>query len=122
LQLDPARWNDVVVGINDFVGGNATGIFSKNVISKSGVYYYFCGADPHYIKLYSDTYSKLGPLTSYPPLGRIVNMTDLVPFDELRRGRFYQEWMLPQGCTDMADAILEDSKAGCQGPSSCTRP
>jgi DNA-binding CsgD family transcriptional regulator/PAS domain-containing protein len=109
--LEPARWNDVVVGINDFVGGNATGIFSKNVISKSGVTHYFCGADPHYIKLYSDTYSKLGPLTSYPPLGQIVSMPDLVPYDEFRRGRFYQEWMRPQGCIDMADVILEDSKA-----------
>ena len=109
--LEPARWNDVVVGINEFVGGQACGIFSKNLISKSGATYYFCGADPHYIKLYSETYSKLGPLTSFPPLGRIVSMPDLVPFDEFRRGRFYQEWMLPQGCTDMADVVLENSKA-----------
>jgi DNA-binding CsgD family transcriptional regulator len=108
--LEPARWNDVVVGINEFVGGQACGIFSKNLISKSGATYYFCGADPHYIKLYSETYSKLGPLTSFPPLGRIVSLPDLVPFDEFRRGRFYQEWMLPQGCIDMADVVLENSK------------
>jgi DNA-binding CsgD family transcriptional regulator len=108
--LEPTRWNDVVVGINEFVGGKGSGIFSKNLISKSGATYYFCGADPHYIKLYSETYAKLGPLTSFPPLGSIVSMPDLVPFDEFRRGRFYQEWMLPQGCTDMADVVLENSK------------
>jgi hypothetical protein len=38
--LDPARWNDVVVGINDFVGGRACGIFSKDSTSKSGVTHY----------------------------------------------------------------------------------
>ena len=62
--LEPARWNDVVVGINEFVGGQACGIFSKDVISKAGTTHYFCGADPHYIKLYAEHYSKLGPLTA----------------------------------------------------------
>jgi DNA-binding CsgD family transcriptional regulator/PAS domain-containing protein len=109
--LEPARWNNVVVGINEFVGGKACGIFSKDLISKSGVTHYFCGADPHYIKLYAETYSKLGPLTSYPPLGKIVSMPDLVPYDEFYRGRFYQEWMRPQGCLDMADVVLENSKS-----------
>lgn len=109
--LEPARWHDVIVSINDFVGGMASGIFSKNLISKSGETYYFCKADPHYIDLYSETYSKLGPLTSFPPLGTIVSMPDLVPFDEFRRGRFYQEYMQPQGCADMADVVLENSRA-----------
>ena len=111
--LEPARWNDVVVGINEFVGGLASGIFSKSLISKSGAAHYVYGADPHYLKLYSETYSKLGPLTFFPPLGEIVSMPDLVPgdYDEFRRGRFYQEYMLPQGCTDMADVVLENSRA-----------
>jgi DNA-binding CsgD family transcriptional regulator len=109
--LAPARWNEVVVGINEFVGGQATGIFSKDVISKSGLTHYFCGADPHYIRLYAETYSKLGPLTFYPPVGKIVTMPDLVPYDEFCRGRFYQEWMRPQGCLDMADVVLENSRS-----------
>jgi DNA-binding CsgD family transcriptional regulator len=109
--MDPARWNNVVVGINEFVGGEACGIYSKDLISKAGTTHYFCGADPHYIKLYAETYSKLGPLTFYPPLGKIVNMPDLVPYDELCRGAFYQEWMRPQACIDMADVVLEDSKS-----------
>ena len=32
--LQPARWNDVVVKIKDFVGGQACGVFSKDSISK----------------------------------------------------------------------------------------
>jgi DNA-binding CsgD family transcriptional regulator len=109
--LEPARWNDVVVGVNEFVGGQACGIFSKDVISKAGTTHYFCGADPHYIKLYAETYSKFGPLNSYPPLGKIVSMPDLVPYDEFCRGAFFQEWMRPQGCIDMADVVLENSKS-----------
>jgi hypothetical protein len=43
--LQPALWNDVVVRINEFVGGRACGLFSKDSISKSGVTHYYCGAD-----------------------------------------------------------------------------
>jgi DNA-binding CsgD family transcriptional regulator len=111
--LEPARWNDVVVGINEFVGGRACGIFSKDSISKSGVTHYYCGTDPHYIQLYSDTHSKLDPLDCLPPLGQVVSIPDLVVFDEYRHGRFYQEWLRPQGCVDAANVVLENSNPHC---------
>lgn len=111
--LDPSLWNDVVVGIRDFVGGQACGLFSKDSISKFGVTHYYCGADPHYIQLYSETHSKFDPLTILPPHGQIVGIPDLVNFDEYRRGRFYQEWMRPQGCGDAANVVLENSNASC---------
>ena len=108
--LEPARWADVVAGINDFVGGQATGIVSKNSISKFGVTHYYCGADPHYIQLYSETHCRFDPLANLPPYGKVVSIPDLVPFDEYRRGRFYQEWMRPQGCLDAANVVLEKAK------------
>ncbi|KJC52581.1 transcriptional regulator [Bradyrhizobium sp. LTSP849] len=111
--LDPSRWNDVVAGIRDFVGGQACGLFSKDSISKFGVTHYYCGADPHYIQLYSETHSKFDPLTVLPPHGQIVSIPDLVNFDEYRRGRFYQEWMQPQGCSDAANVVLEKSSSSC---------
>src|SRR6478735_6145577 len=111
--LDPSLWNNVVTGIRDFVGGQACGLFSKDAISKSGVTHYYCGADPHYIQLYSETYSKFDPLTVLPPHGQIVSIPDLVNFEEYRRGRFYQEWMRPQGCSDAANVVLETSHASC---------
>jgi DNA-binding CsgD family transcriptional regulator len=111
--LDPSLWNDVVVGIRDFVGGQACGLFSKDSISKFGVTHYYCGADPHYIQLYSETHSKFDPLTILPPHGQIVSIPDLVNFDEYRRGRFYQEWMRPQGSHDAANVVLEKSNANC---------
>jgi DNA-binding CsgD family transcriptional regulator len=111
--LDPSLWNNVVTGIRDFVGGQACGLFSKDSISKFGVTHYYCGADPHYIRLYSETHSKFDPLTVLPPHGQIVSIPDLVNFDEYRRGRFYQEWMRPQGCSDAANVVLENSNASC---------
>lgn len=111
--LQPALWNEVVVRINEFVGGRACGLFSKDSISKSGVTHYYCGADPHYIVLYSDTYSRFDPLTILPRFGRVVSIPDLVHFDEYRRGRFYQEWLRPQGCIDAANVVLENSKPSC---------
>jgi DNA-binding CsgD family transcriptional regulator len=111
--LEPARWNDVVVGINEFVGGRACGIFSKDSISKSGVTHYYCGADPHFIQLYSDSHSRFDPLDCLPPLGQVVSIPDLVVFDEYRHGRFYQEWLRPQGCIDAANVVLENSNPHC---------
>jgi len=111
--LKPARWSDVVVSINEFVGGRACGIFSKDTISKSGVTHYYCGADPHYIKLYSDTHSRFDPLATLPRFAQVVSIPDLVSFDEYRGGRFYQEWLKPQGCIDAANVVLENSKPNC---------
>ena len=111
--LQPALWNEVVVRINEFVGGRACGLFSKNSISKFGVTHYYCGADPHYIQLYSDTYSRFDPLTILPRFGHVVSIPDLVRFDEYRRGRFYQEWLRPQGCIDAANVVLENAKSSC---------
>src|SRR5262249_1535325 len=34
---------------------------------------------------------------------------ELVPYDEFRRGRFFQEWMRPQGWVDAANSVLEKS-------------
>jgi DNA-binding CsgD family transcriptional regulator len=111
--LEPARWNDVVVGINEFVGGRACGLFSKDSISKSGMTHYYCGADPYYIQLYSETHCRFDPLATLPPFGHVVSIPDLVPFDEYRRGRFYQEWLRPQDCVDAANVLLEKSPASC---------
>jgi DNA-binding CsgD family transcriptional regulator len=111
--LEPALWNDVVVRINDFVGGQACGLISKDTMSQFGLTHYYCGVDPHYIQLYSETYSRFDPLTTLPPLGQVVSIPDLLHYDEYRQGPFYQEWLRPQGCVDVANVVLEKSSSNC---------
>ncbi|MBR1366016.1 helix-turn-helix transcriptional regulator [Bradyrhizobium ottawaense] len=111
--LHPELWGDVVVKLNAFIGSQACGLISKDTVSKSGATHYYCGVDPHYIQLYSETYSRYDPLAQLPGYGEVRNIPDLVNFDEYRRGRFYQEWLRPQGCIDVANVVLEQSKSPC---------
>jgi len=107
--LDPGLWGEVVVMLNGFFGSRACGLISKDPISKSGATHYYCGVDPHYIKLYAETYARYDPLARLPRYGEVRNIPDLVNFEEYRRGRFYQEWLRPQGCADVANVVLQQS-------------
>ncbi|WP_291688264.1 LuxR family transcriptional regulator [Bradyrhizobium sp.] len=109
--LEPALWNDIVRSINEFVGGRACGLISKDTMSRSGLTYYYCGVDPYYIQLYSETHSRYDHLTVLPPLGQVVSIPDLLHYDEYRHGPFYQEWLQPQGCVDIANVVLEKSSS-----------
>ncbi|MET4216098.1 DNA-binding CsgD family transcriptional regulator/PAS domain-containing protein [Bradyrhizobium sp. LB14.3] len=111
--LNPELWSDVVVKLNAFIGSQACGLISKDPVSKSGATHYYCGVDPRYIRLYAETYAQYDPLARLPRYGEVRNIPDLVDFDEYRRGRFYQEWLRPQGCIDVANVVLEQSKSPC---------
>jgi len=111
--LEPERWDDVVVQVNEFVGGQACGLISKHAISKSGVTHHYCGVDPHYIQLYAETYCQFDPLAILPRFGEVVSIPDLMTYDEYRRGRFCQEWLSPQGCADVVNVVLEQSTPNC---------
>lgn len=111
--LDPGLWSDVLVMFNAFIGSQACGLISKDPVSKSGATHYYCGVDPHYIQLYAETYARYDPLARLPRYGEVRNIPDLVNFDEYRRGRFYQEWLRPQGCVDVANVVLEQSSSQC---------
>ncbi len=107
--LDPASWTSVLTSITDFVEGHACGLISKDPVSKFGDTHYYCNVDPHYIQLYAETYAKFDPMASLPRFGTIVSIPDLVSYDDYRRGRFYQEWLRPQGWVDFANITLEKS-------------
>jgi DNA-binding CsgD family transcriptional regulator len=111
--LEPARWNDVVIGINEFVGSQACGLISKDRQTRFGETHYYCGVDPHYIGLYAESYSRFDPLTVLPPSGKVVGIPDLLAYDDYRRGPFYQEWLRPQGCIDVANVVLDQPGPDC---------
>jgi DNA-binding CsgD family transcriptional regulator/PAS domain-containing protein len=109
--IEPTRWHDVVTGIARFVGARACGLISKDSISQFGRTHYYCGVDPHYIHLYAESYSRFDPLATLPAPGQVVSIPDLVPYDDYRRGPFFQEWLRPQGCADVANVVLNKANA-----------
>src|SRR6185503_16239506 len=97
--LDSAQWSDTLADIADFVGGRYVGLLAKDLMKRSVDANHHSGFDPHYMRLYEDTYRRLGPIAAAPciEVEQVVSIAELVPYDEFRRGRFYQEWAQPQG-------------------------
>lgn len=113
--LDPAMWTGVLATIADFTGARAGAlavIDSTAAVVEARHQY---GVDPSEMQAYSKTYAQLDPLTGVPffGVGEIVSLPDLVPYEEYRQGRFYQEWAQPQGWIDVASAVLEKSPTSC---------
>jgi DNA-binding CsgD family transcriptional regulator/PAS domain-containing protein len=113
--LDPAQRIDVLDKIANFAGGRSGGLLSKHCLSKSENYYCYIGADPESLQAYSESYPKLDPTTDSPAFAmeKVVSATDLVPYDEFRRGRFYREWARPHGWVDIASAVIDKSATSC---------
>src|ERR1041384_3675358 len=112
--LDSALWPEVLATIAEFVDGRVGGLLTKDAIKQEVNAHWHAGGGPHYLRLYAETYSRLGPVAISPPgqLAEIVSIPDLMPYDEFRRGRFYREWAEPQGWVDVAVAVLDKSASG----------
>jgi DNA-binding CsgD family transcriptional regulator len=113
--IDPAQRNDVLDKIASFTGGHSGGLLSKHSLSKSEILYCYVGADPNSLQVYSESYPKLDPTADSPSFSveQVVSTTDLVPYEEFRRGRFYREWARPHGWVDVASAVIEKSPISC---------
>jgi DNA-binding CsgD family transcriptional regulator len=111
--LEPALWNEVVAGINDFVGGQACGIISNEPTSRSGQTQYYGDADPHDIRPYAENHSRFDPVMALPAPGPVMSIPDLADPDEDRHGRFGHEWLRPPGCVDADNVALDRAGPNC---------
>ena len=113
--LDSRLWPEVLANIADFVNGQVGGLLVKDSVHKCVNARCHSGGDAHYMQLYEQTYSQLGPVATslFCDVGRVVAIPDLVPYKEFCRGRFYQEWARPQGWVDVAITVLEKTADGC---------
>ncbi|HZP71698.1 MAG TPA: helix-turn-helix transcriptional regulator [Pseudolabrys sp.] len=113
--LDSSRWASVLAKIAVFTGSQAASLLSKDSVSKSVNVHYQSGIDPYFVRLYIESYSKFDPLAnaSEYTAEQIVNIPDLVPYDEFKAGRFFREWAQPQGWVDAANVLLEKSATNC---------
>ncbi|MBV8508999.1 MAG: LuxR family transcriptional regulator, partial [Xanthobacteraceae bacterium] len=112
--LQPALWEDVLARIAGLVKGHVSGILVKDPIRKCVEAHCHAGGDPHYMKLYAETYSQLGPVATsrFSDADQVMSIPELVDYQQFCRGRFYQEWARPQGWVDVGVAVLERSAAG----------
>ena len=113
--LDPALWPTVLEKIAEFTNGATAGLLLKDAVSKAGDAYYQFGVDDHYLRLYREKYWQFDPLTPllFFDVGQIVSRADYLPDDEFREGRFYKEWVAPQGFVDAANVVLDKSVTSC---------
>jgi len=113
--LDPAQRVDVIEKIASFSGGHSGGLLSKHSLGYSEHLYCYIGTDPESLQAYSESYPKLDPTAATHSFGvaQVVSATDVVPYDEFRRGRFYREWARPHGWVAVASAVVDKSATSC---------
>jgi len=101
--LEPRQWSEVLARIVAFVGGHGGCLLAKDPTSRDIDAHWQTGVDPHYMRLYNETYSKIGPVASltFGDIGQIVSVPEVVPYNDFRRSRFYLEWAEPQGWVDV---------------------
>src|SRR4051812_45576094 len=106
--LDQALWPEVLAATAGFVGGQVGGLLVKDSVRRNVSAHFYTGIDDYHLQLYTDTYYQFGPIANAPSgdVEQILTVPDLVPYDEFRRGRFYQEWAEPQGWVDAAMVAL----------------
>src|ERR1051325_1300179 len=111
--LESERWPEVLARIVDFVGGHGGCLLAKDSTSRDIDAPWQTGVAPHYMHLYTETYSKLGPLAAltFGDVGQIISVSDIVSYKEFRGSRFFREWAQPQGWVDVAVAVIEKSAA-----------
>jgi DNA-binding CsgD family transcriptional regulator/PAS domain-containing protein len=114
--LDSELWPNALEEVCSFVGGSEANIFWQDVIGKAAKKFYGWGNDPHYTRLYLETYAKINPL--FPavyafPVGQVYQQSDVISFAELHETRIYKEWMQPQGFVDFIGCHLDKSAGSC---------
>jgi DNA-binding CsgD family transcriptional regulator len=109
--LEAGRWPAVLARVVDFVGGHGGCLLAKDSTSRDIDAHWQTGVAPHYMRLYTETYSKLGPLAAltFGDVGQIVSVPDIMSYKEFRGSRFFREWAQPQGWVDVAVAVIEKS-------------
>jgi DNA-binding CsgD family transcriptional regulator/PAS domain-containing protein len=112
--LDLTLWPEVLASIAQFVDGQVAGLLVKDAAKKCVTAHYQAGGDPHYMRLYAETYSQLGPVATalFSDARQVVSIPQLVAYEGFCRGRFYQEWARPQGWVDVAIGVLDKSAGG----------
>ena len=109
-SLDQALWSAVHKRTCEFIGGCSAALFSQDFAAQSGRFYFSWNDNPEYTASFFQTYIRINPLTPHlmmTKVGEIYSASRLMPYDELVASRFFQEWCVPQGYTDLVATNLD---------------
>ena len=109
--LDPAAWPDVLAASAAYVGAQCAGLLTKDPGAALCIVHDHAGFEFRYVHLYRDEYWPIDPfaVSAIFPMDGVTTFEDYMPLSEIREGRFYQEWLHPQGWIDAASVVLERS-------------
>lgn len=112
--LDHTLWPSVLESVAHFVDGMAAGLLSKSTVSSLGQVHHNYGVEARYLQSYGETYWRYDPLAplTHSEVGEVTGRLDFLPDVEFREGRFYREWVAPQGAIDAANVVLDKSSTG----------
>lgn len=107
--IDTSLWVGVLERIATFVQGSTAGLLSKNAISQESDVHYSFGVEERYLQSYRETYWRFDPLAplTFSEVGEVSSRSDFVSEAEFLEGRFYREWVKPQGWIDAANVVLD---------------
>lgn len=103
--VDEAIWPRVLETVCRYLGGSASRIYWRDASNGKGETVYSWGIEPEFLQLYREKYVTLNPL--YPASifirpGEVFSSRELIPSPEFQAGRFFREWVAPQGFFDAA--------------------
>jgi DNA-binding CsgD family transcriptional regulator len=114
--LDPLLWSDVLKKICTFVPGAAANIFIQDAVAKRANTGFGWGNDPYYERIYLEKYAKINPLFPgilFCEVGQVFSTSDIIPYKQMQRTQFYEEYLKPQGWGQGLGAVLEKSATSC---------
>lgn len=110
--LDRDLWPGALERSAAFVGGCASGLFMKDSARKTHNDVITWGYDPGFTQRYLEKYVHLDPFTTgqfFFEIEQPISLVDIMPPEQFRRTRFYEEWVRPQGWIDAIGVTLEKS-------------
>ena len=112
--IEPAKWTGALMHACAFVGGaQATLFWQGSSADEVGVFHLY-NDDPFYTRLYLEELAPLNPVfpaVLFQEVGAVHTSRDLVPWPEIQKTRFHDEWIAPQGFTDALAVVLEHDAA-----------
>ena len=112
--LDPNLWAPALERASDFVGGCTASVYSKNPVSMTADIMHVVGVGDadSFRERYTAKYVKMDPTTPalfFFDVGEVVEIADILPYDEFLETRYYKEWVRSQGWIDMVTSVLDKS-------------